>query len=92
MLSLPNGQVPFEKWYNKLDSLFQRAVDARITRLALGNFGDHKSVGGSVFELRIPRGPGLRIYYGLQDSELVVLISGGDKGSHRRDIKTAKHL
>ena len=92
MLQLSNKKVPFESWYNKLDLLLQRAVDARLTRLAVGNFGDHKSVGSGVFELRIPKGPGLRIYYGLKGSELVVLIGGGDKGSQKRDIEKAKEL
>lgn len=44
----------------------QRAVDARLTRLALGNFGDHKALGARVYELRIMKGPGLRVYYGLK--------------------------
>ncbi len=92
MLQLSNGKVPFEAWYNRLDKLMQRAIDARITRLVVGNFGDHKSVGDSVFELRIPKGPGLRVYYGLKGNELVVLIGGGDKGSQKRDIKIAKEL
>jgi putative addiction module killer protein len=92
MLQLSNGKVPFESWYNNLDSILQRAIDARITRLAVGNFGDHKSVGGGVFELRIPKGPGLRIYYGLKGNELIVLVGGGDKGTQKRDIEKAKKL
>lgn len=92
MLQLSNGKVPFEVWYERLDLIFQRAVDARLTRLAVGNFGDHKSVGAGVFELRIPKGPGFRVYYGLRGQDLVVLIGGGDKGSQRRDIDKAKEL
>ncbi len=92
MLQLANGKVPFESWYDRLDHLWQRAVDARLTRLAVGNFGDHKPVGDGVFELRIPKGPGLRVYYGLKGKELVVLIGGGDKGSQKRDIIKAKEL
>ncbi len=88
MLQLANGKVPFETWYEDLDQLLQRAIDARLTRLAAGNFGDHKSVGAGVFELRVPKGPGLRIYYGLKGNELVVLIGGGDKSSQKRDIET----
>ena len=92
MLQLASGKIPFEAWYDKLGQLMQRAIDARLTRLAVGNFGDHKSVGAGVFELRVPKGPGLRVYYGLNGSELVVLIGGGDKGSQKRDIEKAKEL
>ena len=92
MLQLLNGKIPFESWYDRLDPLLQRAIDARLTRLAVGNFGDHKSVGAGVFELRIPKGPGLRVYYGLKSQELVILIGGGDKGSQKRDIDRAIEL
>ena len=92
MLQLANGKVPFEQWHDQLDSLLQRAVDARLTRLASGSFGDHKAVGAGVYELRIPKGPGLRVYYGLKGDELVVLLGGGDKNSQRRDITKAKTL
>ena len=92
MLQLASGKIPFEAWYDKLDQLMQRAIDARLTRLAVGNFGDHKSVGAGVFELRVPKGPGLRVYYGLSGGDLVVLIGGGDKGSQKRDIEKAKEL
>ena len=92
MLQLPNGRTPFESWYDGLDTLLQRAIDARLTRIAVGNFGDHKPVGDGVYELRIPKGPGLRVYYALKGNELVVLIGGGDKGSQKRDITKAKEL
>jgi putative addiction module killer protein len=92
MLKLTNGKVPFENWYDKLDLLWQRAIDARLTRIAVGNFGDHKSVGEGVFELRIPKGPGLRVYYGMKGNELVILIGGGNKSTQSRDIDKAKEL
>jgi len=47
-------------------------------------------VGGGVFELRIAFGPGLRVYYGLQGRQVVVLLGGGDKGSQTRDICRAQ--
>ncbi len=93
MLETQEGDVPFEKWLENLKSkAFQVAVDARLTRVADGNFGDHKSVGEGVFELRIPKGPGLRIYYGLDGPRLVVLIGGGDKSSQKKDIRNAQKL
>jgi putative addiction module killer protein len=41
----------------------------RLARVRAGNFGDWKSVGAGVNELRIALGPGLRIYYGLQEGK-----------------------
>ena len=53
-LELQNGLVPFDEWFDSLRDLrMQAAVDARLTRVRAGNFGDCKSVGGGVFELRI---------------------------------------
>ena len=45
-----------------------------------GNFGDHRSVGAGVSELRIAFGPGYRLYYGREGNTLVVLLGGGTKG------------
>ena len=68
------------------------AVNARLARVRAGNFGDCKSVGGGVFELRIPLGAGLRVYYGLDGLRWVILIGGGDKGTQNKDIILAKKL
>jgi putative addiction module killer protein len=91
-LELDNKKAPFDEWHKKLSLLLQRAIDARLTRLAVGNFGDHKSVGDGVFELRIPKGPGLRVYYGIKGSQLVILIGGGNKSTQKKDIEKAKIL
>ena len=93
MLETSDGKVPFEAWFDSIKSKsFQVAVDARLTRIADGNFGDHTSVGEGVFELRIPKGPGLRVYYGLDGPRIVVLIGGGDKSSQDKDIRKAHRL
>jgi len=92
MLRLDSGKVPFEEWHDKLTTALQRAVDSRLTRLSVGNFGDHKALGSGVYELRIMKGPGLRVYYGLRGDEVVVLIGGGDKASQKKDIDKAKIL
>jgi putative addiction module killer protein len=92
-LELQNGLVPFDEWFDSLrDQRMQVAVDARLTRVRAGNFGDCRSVGGGVFELRIAFGPGLRVYYGLYGRQIVVLLGGGDKGSQTRDIRRAQQL
>ena len=92
-LELQNGLVPFDEWFDSLrDQRMQVAVDARLTRVRAGNFGDCKSVGSGVFELRISFGPGLRVYYGLHGRQIVVLLGGGDKRSQKRDIRRAQRL
>ena len=83
----------FNKWFDGLrDSLAQKRILIRLGRLELGNFGDAKSVGDGVSELRIPYGPGYRLYYTLRGQELVLLLCGGDKRSQPRDIELAKKL
>jgi putative addiction module killer protein len=92
-LELQNGLVPFDKWFDSLrDHRMQAAVDARLARVRAGNFGDCKSVGGGVFEMRINFGPGLRVYYGLRGHKIVVLLGGGDKRRQSRDIRRAQKL
>ena len=49
----------FSKWLKKLkDAVAKVAIARRIDRMKEGNFGDSKSVGGEVFELRIDVGKG----------------------------------
>jgi len=64
------------------------AVDARITRLRAGNFGDSKPIGGGASESRIHLPPGYRIYYGVDGDEIIVL-AGGYKDSQKADINDA---
>lgn len=83
----------FTDWIGNLRDLRAVArIDARIGRLRLGNFGDVKSVGGGVSELRIDYGPGYRVYFTRQSEVVVLLLCGGDKGSQARDIMLAKML
>ena len=83
----------FAKWLDGLRDLRGRArVLARIERLIAGNPGDVRPVGGGVSELRIDHGPGYRVYYWQRGQELVILLAGGDKGSQKRDIRTAQRL
>ncbi len=84
------GNNPFREWFDSLkDVRAQVQIDVRIGRIRLGNFGDAKSVGKGVYELRIQLGPGYRIYYGLEGSAIVLLLCAGDKSSQKKDIKKA---
>jgi len=83
----------FSRWLRGLRDPRARArVLARIDRLAEGNLGDIKPIGGGLSELRIHYGPGYRIYLMQQGNRLVILLCGGGKGTQSRDINAAKRI
>ena len=83
----------FRDWLNGLrDRRARVRIYDRIKRLARGNVGDTKSVGGGVHELRMQFGPGYRVYYKWVGEVLILLLTGGDKGSQARDIERAKRM
>jgi len=83
----------FNKWLKRLkDRQAVLAITKRLTRIAVGNFGDSKSVGGEVFELCFFVGPGYRVYYTFHGEKIIFLLCGGDKSTQSKDIEKAKHL
>jgi putative addiction module killer protein len=83
----------FLTWVRRLrDHRARRAIEGRIARLQGGNFGDVKSIGNTVSELRIDQGPGYRVYFTRVGKIVVILLCGGDKSSQAKDVDTAKRL
>jgi putative addiction module killer protein len=85
----------FAVWELKLkkkDLSAAARVAVRIQPLALGNPGDAKPVGEDVSELRIPYGPGYRVYYTAEGDLLILLLTGGAKPTQQDDINEAKRL
>jgi putative addiction module killer protein len=69
----------FRSWMRRLkDSNAVARIVARIRRMEQGNFGDIRSVGSGVMELRVDYGPGYRVYYVNRGAEIVILLCGGD--------------
>jgi putative addiction module killer protein len=62
----------------------------RLDRLRLGNFGDARSLGKGLSELRIDSGPGYRVYFMVEGKSAVVLFCGGDKTTQQKDIRRAR--
>lgn len=88
---LPEGRAPFLEWLGKLkDRLAKQKIQARLTRIRLGNLGNTIFVGRGVRELKIDHGPGYRLYFGQDGEELVILLCGGDKSTQNEDIQKAK--
>ena len=63
-----------------------------MLRFSTGNLGDHKSLGGGVWEARVMFGPGYRLYFGLDGPRVILLLVGGDKSSQSRDIRKAREF
>lgn len=85
------GKQPFKNWYDGLkDKTVQIRIRKRLRQISLGNFGDSKSVGCGVYELRFFFGKGYRIYYAKENEVIVLLLCGGDKSNQQKDIDKAK--
>ena len=80
----------FDAWLTTLNDSNARArIAARIDRLATGNPGDVKPVGGGVSEMRVDYGPGYRVYYVRTERVVYLLLCGGTKATQDADIKRA---
>jgi putative addiction module killer protein len=85
--------MAFAAWFEALrDRKASAKIMDRIRRAGDGNFGDVKSAGGGVSEMRIDYGPGYRVYFSQRGTELILLLCGGDKRTQDRDITRAKRL
>ena len=83
----------FDQWLSTLvDQKAKARIFARLKSAALGNFGDCESVGEGVSEMRVHYGPGYRVYFVRRGATVYLLLTGGDKGSQKRDISRAKEL
>jgi putative addiction module killer protein len=84
----------FDKWYRKLKDLKAKAkILFRIQKIEEnGHFGDCKSVGDGIREIRIHFAKGYRIYFKERKGKIIVLLAGGDKSSQEKDIKKAKEI
>lgn len=87
------GFSPFDEWFRSLnDKGLRGRILARLDRIEQGNLGDHKYIRDGIWELRFYFSPGIRIYFGRESSEIILLLFGGDKNSQSRDIKRATSL
>jgi putative addiction module killer protein len=88
-----DGFEPLTEWLESLrDKVAQARIRVRLRQIQAGNFGDCKSVGDSVMELRIHVGAGYRVYFARHGKAVVLLLCGGDKSSQSTDIRQAKQF
>jgi putative addiction module killer protein len=77
-------------WFGKLDAFAATKVVTAVSRLEAGNTSNVDAVGEGVNELKIDFGPGYRVYFGWDGSDLVILLGGGTKKRQNSDIRKAQ--
>ena len=82
----------FQNWFKTQAEKSKAQIDARLKNIELHNyFGDHKSLGKGLLELRWKNGR--RVYYSLiMKLELTLVILGGFKNAQQKDIQKARKI
>ena len=88
-----DGSRPFDESFEQLrDARAAARIDTMLLKLEKGLRPDIRPVGEGVLEARVDYGPGYRIYFGVDGTELIVLLLCGDKRGQADDIAFAKVL
>ena len=82
----------FKEWFDRQTEKYKAQIDARLKNIELYDyFGDYKSLGEKLFELRWKNGR--RIYYTLIKKETITLtLLGGFKNAQKKNIKKARQI
>lgn len=82
----------FDRWLTRLDRSTRLRVLARLARVECGNLGDYRFIDSQLMELRCFFGGGIRMYFVIQDKQIIWLLGGGDKSSQAEDILQAQEI
>ena len=84
----------FDKWLRKLKDFKARArILLRIQRIeSNGHFGDYRTLGDGIREIKINHAKGYRIYFTERAGKVIMLLFGGDKSTQTRDIEKARSI
>ena len=83
-----SGKSPFLEWFDGLDDKSQHVVDEYIIKFAERGIKTHvRHLSGKIHEIKI-RYKAMRVYFVQTDK--VILLLGGFKGSQQRDIRAVK--
>ena len=86
-----DGKTPFLDWIDSLSEEIQARIMKTVKRLGEGGSKNIvKALGDGIFELKMHFGPGHRVYFGEEKNVILILLTGGDKGTQKRDIEKAK--
>jgi putative addiction module killer protein len=82
----------FKEWVKDLKPQAKCVINTYINRVLDGNTSNCKSVGNGVNELKINYQKGYRVYCTMSKNIIVILLSGGEKGTQQTDIRIAKDI
>jgi putative addiction module killer protein len=82
----------FQEWIEDLTPQAKCTINTYINRLLDGNTSNCKSLGNGVIELKINYQKGYRVYFTMSRNIIVILLSGGHKGTQQMDIRHAKDI
>ncbi len=81
----------YQEWLKEETLKSQVQIEKRLSNIQLeGHFGDHKSVGDEIWELRWENGR--RLYYAYLQKFSIILLLGGNKNGQSKDITQAKRI
>ncbi len=82
----------FRGWYQLLSETEKTRVDARLDHLMVGYFGNSRSLGDGLFELKWNNG--MRVYFSRKKIKEIdtIVLWGGFKGTQKGDISRARKL
>jgi len=82
------GRDVVDEWLESLADVPTRArATLRLERLERGLFGNCRTVGGGVQELKMDFDPGYRVYFGREGKRIVIFLSAEDKSTQQKDIR-----
>lgn len=85
-----NGKTPTIQWLLEQDPFTAARVRRAIQKMLDGNLGDCKILAPNLYETRLFFGGGYRIYYTIQNGQIIIILCAGDKKTQKRDIASAK--
>ena len=76
------------------DVLGRGKILTKISRAEAGNFGvegiGYRHIKGELWELKVHYGPGYRVYFSVEDNQILLLLVAGDKKTQTSDILRAQ--
>jgi putative addiction module killer protein len=85
-----DGKYPVRDWLDALDREPRHAVLTYIDRIREGNYGNCENKGGGLYEIKINKGPGYRVYYTWVRGFIVLLLCGGTKRGQGQHMEKAR--